>query len=112
MASTILRRVNGGGIPCIESTSVDVTTTAATFMFNPHPFVRNNFSGLILVKINNAFTAPATAVPVQFATSGVAGSTQPVLTFNGTAVTTADWGGEGVYLFFYDRENNQLILLT
>lgn len=110
--ATILRKVNGGGIPCIESTSVDLTTTAATFAFNAHPFVRNNFSGLILVKISNSFTAPGTAVPVQFVTTGVANSTQPVLTFNGTAVTTADWEGEGVYLFFYDRENNQLILLT
>lgn len=110
--ATILRRVNGGGIPCIESTAVNLTTTAATFTFNSHPFVRNDFSGLILVKISNTFTAPAPAVPVQFATEGVANSTQPVLTFNGTAVTTDTLGGEGVYLFFYDRENNQLILLT
>ena len=110
--ATILRRVNGEGIPCIESTAVELTTTAATFTFNAHPFVRNNFSGLILVKISNTFTAPGTPVPVQFTTAGVAGSTQPVLTFNGTEVTTADWEGEGVYLFFYDRENNQLILLT
>lgn len=110
--ATILRKVNGNGIPCIESTAVSLTTTAATFTFNSHPFVRNNFSGLILVKISNTFTPPATAVPVQFVTDGVPNSTQPVLTFNGTAVTTTDWEGEGVYLFFYDRENNQLILLT
>ena len=110
--ATILKRVNGGGIPCIESTAVNVTTTAATFTFNAHPFVGNNFSGLILVKISNSFTAPDTAVPVQFTTNGVSNSTQPVLTFNGTPVTTADWEGEGVYLFFYDRENNQLVVLT
>ena len=110
--ATILRRVNGGGIPCIESIAVNLTTTAATFTFNSHPFVRNNFSGLILVKISNTFTAPTPAVPIQFVTEGVASSTQSVLTFNGTAVTTDDWQGEGVYLFFYDRENNQLILLT
>ena len=110
--ATILRRVNGGGIPCIESTAVSVTTSAVTFTFNSHPFVGNNFSGLILVKISNEFTAPDPAVPVQFVTAGVANPTQPVLTFNGTEVTTAEWEGVGVYLFFYDRENNQLILLT
>lgn len=110
--ATILRRVNGAGIPCIESTAVNLTTTAATFTFNAHPLVRNNFSGLILVRISNSFTAPADAVPVQFVTSGVPNSTQEVLTFNGTAVTTADWEGEGVYLFFYDRDRDQLILLT
>ena len=110
--ATILRRVNGGGIPCIESTAVSVTTSAVTFTFNSHPFVRNNFSGLILVKISNSFAAPDPAVPVEFVTAGVPNSTQPVLTAAGTPITSTDWSGEGVYLFFYDRENNQLILLT
>lgn len=50
MANTILRFINQGGIPCIEDTGVTLTTTAATFSFNRHPFVRGNFSGLILVK--------------------------------------------------------------
>lgn len=90
MANTILRYVNQRGIPCIEDTGVTLTTTAATFSFNRHPFVRNNFSGLILVKITSTFTAPGTAVNIQFTTTGVSNSDQIVYESDTTtAVTTA-----------------------
>jgi hypothetical protein len=113
MANTILRFVNQGGIPCIEDTGVTLTTAAATFSFNRHSFVRGNFSGLILVKITSTFTAPTTAVDIQFVTAGVANSTQTVYESNTmTAVTTATWPGPGIYLAMYDRESDKLVLLT
>lgn len=113
MANTILRFVNQGGIPCIEDTGVVLTTTGATFSFNRHPFVRNNFSGLILVKIVSTFTAPGTAVDIKFTTTGVANSDQTVFESDTTtAVTTATWPGPGIYLAMYDREADKLVLLT
>lgn len=113
MANTILRFVNQRGIPCIEDTGVTLTTTAATFSFNRHPFVGDNFSGLILVKITSTFTAPTTAVNVQFVTTGVSNSTQTVYEDDTTtAVTTATWPGPGIYLAMYDRESDKLVLLT
>lgn len=113
MANTILRFVNSNGIPCIEDTGVALTTTAATFSFNRHPFVGNNFSGLILVKITSTFTAPATPVNIQFVTTGVSNSTQTVYKFDGTtALTTADWPGPGIYLMMYDRDADRLVTLT
>lgn len=91
MATTILRFVNQRGIPCIEDIGVSLTTTAATFSFNRHPFVGNNFSGLILVKITSTFTAPATAVNIVFTTAGVSNSDQILYKSDGTTpVTTAD----------------------
>lgn len=112
MASTILKTVNGAGIPCIETTGVTLTSTNVIFSFNSHPFIRSNFSGLIVVKISNAFTAPETPVPIQFVTTGIPGTIQNVLSSNYTQLTTANWPGEGIYLFFYDREDDKLIMMT
>ena len=113
MANTILRFVNQRGIPCIEDTGVTLTTTAATFSFNRHPFVGDNFSGLILVKITSTITAPTTAVNIQYVTTGVSNSTQTVYEDDTTtAVTTATWPGPGIYLAMYDRESDKLVLLT
>ena len=113
MANFFLRKVNDRGIPCVESTGVTLTDTAATFSFASHPLFRSNsFSGIIAVKIKDEFTVPATAVPVVFTTAGVPGSNQPVIGYNGEAVTTAEWAGRGIYLFFYDRESNVLQQLT
>jgi hypothetical protein len=43
MATTVLKMVNRNGFGCIEPTSVNLTTTAQTFVFNRHPFVGINF---------------------------------------------------------------------
>lgn len=106
---TPLRYSNRNGFPCLESVGANLTTTALTYSFNRHPFVNNYFYGGFFVKLNDTPTAPSTAVPVQFTTPG--GSTVPVLDKTGQAVTTATIAN-GVYLAFYDRDLNQLQLLT
>lgn len=112
MASTLLRFVNSRGIPTIESTGETLTTEGETFTFNSHPFVHSNFQGLIIVKISGTATAPSTAVPIYFTTNGVPNSTVGVYSAAGTAITTSTWSGDGVYLFFYDRDTNILRQLT
>lgn len=107
-----LRYVNTRGIPCIESVNAVLTDTTLTFGFNKHPYVGNNFSGLIAVKVENTFTAPETAVPVFFTTQGVPGSTIALTTLNGEAVTTDTWTGTGIHIVFYDREDNVLQLIA
>lgn len=107
----VLRYVNGRGVPCIESVSAVLTDTGLTFGFNRHPYTSNNFSGFIVVKVENTFTAPETAVPVYFTTQGVSGSTIALTTLNGDAVTTTTWTGTGIHLVFYDREDNILQLI-
>lgn len=108
-----LKFVNGRGIPCIESTGVALTTTAAVFSFDPYRMGNLPFAGLIAVKIRpqDTFTAPATAVPVQFATTGVASSNVTLQGRNGAAVDTAAWEGTGIYLVFFDPDTNQLHLI-
>ena len=97
---------NRNGIPRLEATSVEVTTTAVVYNFNPHRFLNTNWAGLILFKLPS-YTAPATAVPIVFNTNG---KTQALTTLGGTAVTSAQLNKEGIYLAYY--ENNTLQLLT
>lgn len=97
---------NRNGIPRLEATGVDISTTAVTFNFNPHRFLNTPFAGLILFKLP-AFTAPATAVPLVFNTNG---RTQAVTGLNGVALTSADISSSGVYLAYY--ESGVLQILT
>lgn len=112
MANTILKYVNSRGIPCIESQNVELTTDAETFYFNSHPFVNGRFQGQLFIKIAGTNTAPSTAVPIKFTTIGVSNSTVPVYNSQGTAITTATFAGNGVYVGFYDSDTNMLRLLN
>lgn len=97
---------NKNGIPRIEATGVNISTTAVTFTFQKNAFYNRNFAGLIIFKLP-AFTAPTTAVPIIFDTSG---ESKALTTLNGTAVTSAELNQAGIYLAFYD--GNILQLLT
>lgn len=112
MAVNLLRFVNRGGIPCLETVGVELTTSAETFSFNSHHNIGMNFQGLFAVKVSGTPTAPGTAVPINFTTIGVNGSTVPVYTASGAALTTANWPGNGVYLFWYDRTTNITRLMS
>lgn len=112
MASTILTFTNGRGFPAIENEGVSLTETAETFTFNSHPFLRSQFQGGFWVKITDTPTAPATAVPIQFTTSGVANSTVAVYSATGTALTTATFPGNGIYLAFYDSDTGIVRLIN
>lgn len=97
---------NRNGIPRIEATGVNVSTTSVTFSFQRNAFYNRNFAGLIIFRLP-AYTAPATAVPIIFDTDG---DNQVVTTLNGVAITSADLNKSGIYLGFYD--GNILQLLT
>lgn len=110
--SMYLNRVNINGIPCIESTSVTVSTTAVTFNFNPHVFANERFSGLIAVRIDDTFEAPTEAVPIYFNVNGVAGSLIGLTKVGGASVTSAEFTNTGIYLVFYDRFNSVMQVVS
>lgn len=112
MANTVLNFTNRGGFPCIESTGVSLTTTAETFTFNSHPFLRSPFQGGFWIKITDTPTAPGTAVPIQFTTTGVANSTVTVYNAQGTALDTGTFPGNGIYLGFYDSDTGIVRLIN
>ena len=96
---------NRNGIPRLEATSVEVTTTAVVYNFNPHRFLNTNWAGLILFKLPS-YTAPATAVPIVFNTNG---KIQALTTYDGAAVTSATLNTAGIHLVYYENGILQLI---
>ncbi len=112
--ASVLHFVNSRGIPCIESTGVTLTATAATFTFPQYLRSRLFRAGGIFIRIRpeDTFTPPGTAVPIQFATTGVANSAIEVLGADFEPITTTEWSGPGIKLVFYDPVNNQLSLVN
>ena len=103
--------VNQNGITTISSNSVSVSTTAVSFDFNNHRNIGRAYRGLLIVRLAQAIpTGTTDTLPIQFTSDG--GNAQPVVTFNGEAVTVADIPGTGVYLFWYESQTNTLQILT
>ncbi len=96
---------NRNGIPRIEATGVNVSTTAVIYSFQRNAFYNRNFAGLIIFKLP-AYTAPSTSVPIIFDTDG---EQQSVTTLSGAAVTSAELNQSGIYLAFYDGTALQLL---
>lgn len=112
MAITRLNFVNTRGIPTLETIGNTLTTTSSTYTFNTHPTFNAIFQGIFIVKVSDTPTAPSTAVPIYFNSTGLSNSSIAVTNAAGTALTTANWPGDGIYIFFYDRSTNILRLLT
>ena len=70
------------------------------------------FQGGLYIKITGTPTAPTTAVPINFTTTGVADSTVAVYNAQGTALTTATFPGDGIYIGFWDTNTGLLRLLN
>ena len=103
--------VNQNGITTISSNSVSVSTTAVSFDFNNHRNIGRPYRGLLIVRLAQAIpTGTTDTLPIVFTSDG--GNAQPVVTFNGPAVTVADIPGTGVYLFWYESQTNTLQILT
>lgn len=98
--ATRLKAVNQRGWPTIESTGATLTTTAETFSFAAHPYIGSQFQGGLFIKITGTQTAPTTAVPINFTTTGINNTTVAVYNAQGAALTTATFPGDGIYIGF------------
>lgn len=110
--SALFNRVNINGVPCLESKGVTVSSTAVTFNFNAQPWCARNFSGLIAIRIDDTYEAPATALPIQFNVPSIAGTVIPLTKFGAEAVTSTDLATTGILLVFYDRQHGELQLVS
>ena len=108
----IIYLANRGGIPRIESSGVAVNgTTDVRFSFSSDARFFNRFSGLVLIRLNQAVPAGTTAtLPISFALPN--GPAQPVTGYNGAPVSVADLAGTGIYLAYYDASSSTLQLMT
>ena len=106
----LVKFVNRRGFPCVESNSNTEDGTTTTFVFDNHRLLESGFSGGFWVRLNQAVTTGTNVV--QFSIIG--GSTLPLYLSNGTQATLAnvETTGGGVFLCFYDRNNNRLQLIA
>lgn len=94
---------NPNGIFRIETNNVSVNTTNVIFSTNNVSNVR--FSGLILIKFDQVIpTGTTTTLPLLI-------NNQPITTYDGTALTVADYKGTGIYLAYYDANSKVLQLI-
>lgn len=108
IVNSIYYSANRGGIPRVESESVSVSSTEVTFTFNSDVSFSKNYSGLVLVKINQSLpTDTTTTLPIAF-TSKVEG-TKVLNTHNDENLTVADWKGTGIYLVYYGNGSIQML---
>ena len=109
-----LRFVNQGGIPAIQSVAVNTVGTVTTFSFNSHPVIQtNHFSGFFVVRFPDAINQTTTNT-IKFDTQGVSGSDVDVYSNNGALLTIGSITStaQTVHLFFYDRDNNRVQLIS
>lgn len=98
--------INTRGIPFVASNEVTVSTTDVTFSFG---FRRLSGIGLMVLDLTNAIPTGTTAtLPVNISLNG---STVPLTTFGGAAVTAGDLVGTGRILVIYDKMKNAIQVL-
>ena len=92
---------NRNGIPMLESTSVETTTTNVVINIPNRAFRFLNGTGLILFRLNTEITD--TTLPILFSSNDF---TQPLTLIGGIAATGSDFSAVGVYLIYYDKNAN------
>lgn len=96
---------NKQGIPRIETSGVDVGTTAVTYSLRNANFGRP-WNGLVAVKVSQAVPTGTTGtLPVQI-------NNQPLTGLGGNAITASDITGVGVLLCWWESAENTLQALN
>jgi hypothetical protein len=104
-----MNNVNINGISTLDSTGINVGTSAVTFTLRPHPGMVPP-RGLLLVRLNEAIPeGTTTTLPIQLSLEG---ATATVTTFGGVDWTVEDFKGTGIYLLYYNRALSILQVLT
>ena len=96
---------NRGGIPIVEATQSNAgsTTTNAIYTLPCHVFGKG-CKGIIVVNFLGATAAAVTGVDIS-----VGGSTRPLLSSVGDAITTLT---TGYHIIVFDKPNNKLNLIV
>lgn len=100
---------NRMGIPMLESNSVVVNTDNVTINIPNRAFRFLNGTGLILFRLNTAIPEGADTLPILFSSNEF---TQPLTLIGGTAATSVQMSGTGIYLIYYAKDCNLMQLIT
>ncbi len=97
------------GIPMISSTNVTVNTDNVVITIPRNSFRRFPNSGIIIFRLNEAIPTTGAALPVLISSGGF---TQAVTVNGGADATGTEMATAGIYLIWYDKNQNLLQLLT
>ena len=104
-----MSNVNINGIATLDSTGVNVSTSAVTFTLRSSDSGIVPPRGLILVRLNEVIPDGTTAtLPISLSLDGIA---KTVSTVGGINWTVAD-ASTGIYLLYYNRNAGILQLIT
>lgn len=94
----------------IPSVNVTVGTDAVTIEIPPHAFYRKNYVGSFFLNLRTAIPAGTTAtLPILIGTNG---DTRPLLEYEGTPATVANFAGAGIYEIHYNKYTNELYVVN
>lgn len=94
----------------LPSVNVTVGTEAVTIEIPNHAFFRRNYVGSFFLDLRTAIPAGTTAtLPILIGTNG---DTRPLMEYEGTPATVANFAGAGIYEIHYNRYTNELYLVN
>ena len=100
-----LGRNNFNTIPSIR---VMVGTENVTIEIPNHAFYRRNYVGSFFLNLREAIPAGTTAtLPILIGTNG---DTRPLMEYEGTPATVANFAGAGIYEIHYNKYTNELYI--
>lgn len=102
-----LGRNNFNTIPSIR---VTVGTENVTIEIPNHAFYRRNYVGSFFLNLREAIPAGTTAtLPILI---GANGDTRPLMEYEGTPATVANFAGAGIYEIHYNKYTNELYIVN
>lgn len=105
--SAILKRSNRGGIPCMKSSSAVVVDTTLTVTFPTYSNFPKNFSGVMILNIDQSYTATGVTSVVLV----IQGTAIQLKTNSSTAATATDVPASGIYEVFVDNPSKTIQLI-
>lgn len=94
----------------LPSVNVTVGTENVTIEIPNHAFFRRNYVGSFFLDLRTAIPTGTTAtLPILIGTNG---DTRPLMEYEGTPATVANFAGAGIYEIHYNRYTNELYLVN
>lgn len=94
----------------LPSTNVTVGTENVTIEIPNHAFFRRNYVGSFFLDLRTAIPEGTTAtLPILIGTNG---DTRPLMEYEGTPATVANFSGAGIYEIHYNRYTDELCIVN
>ena len=94
----------------LPSVNVTVGTENVTIEIPNHAFLNKSYVGSFFLDLRTAIPAGTTAtLPVLIGTNG---DTRPLMEYEGTPATVANFAGAGIYEIHYNRYTNELYIVN